>query len=201
MNGYDCNIAGYTHKVNHNPPTETAFSQQVRSAKAAEAVTARTHERRHAHREREMLAITAIGNAPLTVPELKHMRSFRVPHILTNDAELLGAARALRKAAAVQPAAFVKVGGLPPRFLDELDAAIDALQDTIIARQGELLEHRRHTLAVVGLIVQGREVLRMLTSFVNKKFLRTRPDLVGEWKTAIRISEKPGPSRKRRGKG
>ena len=62
-----------------------------------------------------------------------------MPHIRTNDADLLGAARALRKAAAVKPVAFVKLG-LTMRFLDKLDAAIDALQDTIVARDGELLE-------------------------------------------------------------
>ena len=178
---------------------ETAFAGQVRTAKAAEGLTERKHELREALRDRQMRLITAIGNADFTA-ELKHMRAFRVPRIRTNDADLLGAARALRKAAAAQPEVFVKTGLLRRTFLNEFDAAIDALQDTIIAREGELLEHRRHCLAVVGLIVQGREVLNMLTSFVLAKFLSSRPDLVGEWKTAIRISEKPGPSRKRRAK-
>ena len=179
---------------------ETAFAQQVRSAKAAEGLTERKHDLRQALRDGQMRLITAIGRADLA-PELKHMREFRVPRIRTDDAELLSAARALRHAAAAQPAAFVKIGGLRRTFLNDFDAAIDALQDTIVAREGQLLEHRRHCLAAVGLILQGREVLRMLTSFVNMKFHGTRPDLVGEWKMAIRISEKPGPSRRRRGGG
>lgn len=179
---------------------EAAFEGQVRTEKTAMALTARKHELRHELREHHLRILVSIARAELGDLDVAKMRTFTVPRIRAYDVALLTAARAIRKAAAPHAAVFV-AHGAERSFLGELDAAIDALERCIIARDRELLEHRRHVIAVDLALARGREALGILGALVQSALGRKRPDLVSEWKSAVRIPAKPGPARKRRARG
>jgi len=83
---------------------------------------------------------------------------------------------------------------LPATFLDDLRAAVAAVQTAIAARDDARLRHGAATQSVQDQIVWARSVVRILDSLVVKQ-LRDRTDLLSAWKTAKQVYAKPGVAR------
>lgn len=173
---------------------ETNGAVQHGSVTESHAATETKYERRQQLRLQHMAPISAVARAKLAGIPAPKMAKFNVPTSDASDVTLLFAGRAMHTAAKEYEQVF-KDEKLGEDVLDQLSASIDALQETIVSRDGDKLLRRRATLGNAGLMQLARQVLDMLTGIVMRAFL-AQPDIIGQWKTAIRIGGKPGGSRK-----
>ncbi len=167
---------------------ESNHSVQHGTVKESKAATVSKAELRRALRLEHMQPISAIARSRLAGIDTPKMAKFSVPNTSASDVALLAAGRAMSSAAAEYTQVFVDEK-LPADFLEQLDAAVVALQDTIVARDGDKLQRRRATLGLRGQLLLARELFNILTGFVRKSFAK-QPEVIGEWLTAIRIPAK-----------
>ncbi|MDA1080337.1 MAG: hypothetical protein O2973_01475 [Gemmatimonadetes bacterium] len=172
-----------------------AFTAQARTERMRQSLTTKKHDLREALR-REMGPLIALPQATSMAPELENMRNLRFPPIRIDDMTLIGDARALRKMAARHEAVFIRCGR-KRNFLEHLDGMIAALEECIMARDGERVEHRRQTILVVTELKRARFNRDILTATMKEQLREPRPDLLKAWMAAIRMRQKPGPKRKR----
>jgi hypothetical protein len=120
-------------------------------------------------------------------PEIQ--KSLRMPKANLTTAQLLATAAGMRTTAAKYESRFLEVG-LPQDFLAKLDAAIEAIRQTVLSRAQNA---GRHIAAKAGLVVEvkrARACLKMLDAMVLYAF-RAQPDVIAAWKANKRIGQPP----------
>lgn len=126
-----------------------------------------------------------IGGVPVG-----ELQKFRYPDAKVSDVALIAAARAMAGAAARYRQAFEAIGR-PSGFVEGLEGAAHALEQRIIERDGDRVNGRRAGLGIAMRVRKARALLTLLTRVINER-LYDRPDLVGAWRTAIRIKRVAG---------
>jgi hypothetical protein len=139
---------------------------------------------------REHLApVTEIARMYLAdVPEAKQL--LRLPRFGIGAVKLLAEANAMRGTAAQHDARFVEAG-LPPDFLQQLDAAIEALSQSIAVKARSLGRQVGGRAGIEKEIRRGRRVVTGLDAIVQRAF-RDDSNLLEEWRIAKRVSGVPG---------
>lgn len=172
-----------------------ASAAQARTEVMRQGLTVKKHQLRETLRL-EMGPMIALFQSTSLAPELEDARTLRFPRIRIDDITLLGEARALRRMATGREAVFLR-NGFTRDFLEHLDGTIAALEECIMARDGERVEHRRQTGLIVTELKRARGDRDILTAMMTKQLRKPRPDLLKTWKAATRMRQKPGPKRKR----
>ena len=171
----------------------TQAATQMHRSKQAEHGTVTKADRRTHLRVHQMTPIWMMARATLLNIAPSKLSRFDVPPATTSDVSLIAAAQGMATVANEFRQTFV-AQGLPGDFVEQLQAAAAELQGSIVERDGDRLQSRRATIGADTQAVMAREVLGILTSLVIRQFEK-QPDLIGEWKSAIRIRRKPGVAR------
>jgi hypothetical protein len=163
---------------------------QHSSGAAAKAGTQKKDELRANLRLQHMTPISRMAIARLQDLPLNNLEKFKVPPVNASDVALLTAASAMADVAA-EYARTLSDEGLGDQFLDELKAATAALHSCIIERDNKRFARGRSTISIDVRVKDARRVLSALTAIVESRFA-SRPEIIGEWRSRIRISTKPG---------
>jgi len=168
----------------------TLAVSQDSGARGSKGETARNRSLRVALREDHMAPIAAVAKYKLpTVPEFT---ALTLPPATLSAQSLVASATAMADAATPHLQTFVD-NGLSTTFLDDLRAAANAVNDSIVKR-GDLQGRRNG--ATAGLIAtekRGRAILRVLNALVLAQ-VRDDAQLRRQWTTARAVQQKPGRS-------
>jgi hypothetical protein len=163
-------------------------NQQVGSMLASQGATKRQEVLRTALLRDHMAKIASIAHAEF--PKTPEFEPLRMPRLRMSPQKLRAAASGMAQTAAPQAAVFV-AAGLPADFIDQLNAAADAM----IASLGERSQSRgKRTGATSGLkekLSAGRKIVRVLDTFV-KSALKDDPSLLANWKVVKRVQRVTG---------
>jgi hypothetical protein len=173
---------------------DEAAAAQVRTEKQGLAGTLTREQAREALRKEMSVIGAAALLHPLDIPIMK-MSKLRVPAGNASDGSLLAAARAMQSVVPEFHQMFLDEH-LPADFEATLAAAITALEDALVDRDGNHLSRHGAGVEVKTLLRRGRAVLGILDAHITK-VLAPRPDLIAVWKAAIRMRQKPGVARAR----
>lgn len=167
-----------------------ADTLQAGAVQRAQSDTASLQRLRDDLRDRHVRPIVRIAQARrLEIPNAA-MTKFNAAFAKLSDASLLTAARAVAVAAEENYTVF-RDEGLPNEYLDQLRAAVTALENALMQRDGHRASRKRGVTGIDGSLRDSREIIRILDGLVTRQ-LSHRPDLMAEWKQAIRIKQKPG---------
>jgi hypothetical protein len=161
---------------------------QVSGQRLSQAEKEKQEELVRRLREHHLRPIAAIAKATLSQsPGI--VRALRMPAGNLGVFGLLSAARSIRTSISLYEPVFVK-NGRPADFLEQLDAAIAALAESVDGRGGYV---RRHVGAKAGIrkeLSRGRRAVGMLDSIVRVAF-EGQADVLAEWAVAKRVQSLP----------
>lgn len=163
-------------------------TSQVSGQRLSQAEKEKQEELVRRLRERHLRPIAAIAKATLSQsPGIG--RALRMPAGNLGVFGLLSAARSIRTSIALYEPVFVR-NGRPADFLEQLDAAIAALGESVDGRGGYV---RRHVGAKAGIqkeLKRGRRAVEMLDSIVRVAF-EGNDVVLAEWEIAKRVQSLP----------
>ncbi len=184
------NTSGYRHVLDDTVIAlkDHAVNQSA-SQQMGQGETARQRALRSALRQNHMRPIATIAAAELRqVPEFIALR-MPAPNLTTQ--RLIAAAGAMRVAAQSYEHTFV-AGGLAADFLDQLQAAADALTQSLTDRGASTTTQAAATAGLAATASRGRATVRVLDSLVQPQ-LAGNAALLTQWKTAKRFVGKTSP--------
>ncbi len=158
--------------------------QKVQYETLAQSGTVTKYDIRR-HLRAELSPVVSIAQSRLLALPEADLAKFQLPHGHASDVSLILAARAMADAAAEFRPAFQQYGR-PADFIESLQGLADELEGKIVTRDGNRINRRRAQLGVAVKLADARVRLRIISAAVTAK-LRQQPDLVGAWRTAIRI--------------
>lgn len=163
-------------------------TSQVSGQRLSQAEKEKQEELVRRLREHHLRPIAAIAKASLSQsPGIG--RALRMPAGNLGVFGLLSAARSIRTSIALYEPVFVR-NGRPADFLEQLDAAIAALGESVDGRGGYV---RRHVGARAGIqkeLKRGRRAVEMLDSIVRVAF-EGNDVVLAEWEIAKRVQSLP----------
>jgi hypothetical protein len=162
---------------------------QVAGRRMSRAEVQRQKKLRSTLRELHLRPISKIARASLADVEAVG-KALVMPASQLSTTALIGEALGIRDAVAPYGAQFVKYGR-PEKFLEQLDAVIEALRQ---AQLGRARNVGRGVGAKEGLqeeIERGRDAVGMLDGIVTTAFA-ANPDVLARWRVASRIQALPG---------
>jgi len=155
---------------------------------AATSRTDRKDELREELRLHHMQPISEIARAKLAgTPDITKLR---LPARRTDDAALVAAGDAMAQIAVQYRQVFLDEQ-LPQDFVEQLQAATDAVRNAVIQRDGARNQVRVATAAMEHRLTVGLSLVRILNGLVVKQ-LRAKPELHEGWKQAKHPKAKPG---------
>jgi hypothetical protein len=167
--------------------TSHAFDQDV-GVRGALAETAKQRQLRIKLRQEQMDPVALIARRNLrAVPEFT---ALQMPKSTLRGQGFLASARGMANAASVHKDTLIG-HGLPATFLDDFNAAIAKLEDSLNTRTKKVSQRVK---ATEGLSVEqknGRTVLRVLDALV-KQAVGNNSALLRQWQSARLIRRKPG---------
>jgi hypothetical protein len=167
---------------------EHSIDQAV-GRRLSRAEVARQRALRRALREEHLTPIAQIARVSLAgAPGIE--RALRLPAFNIGPVKLLAEASAMRTAAAQHEARFVEAG-LAPDFLQELDAAAEAISKSMSGKARSLEQQVGGRAGIEKDIKRGRQVLAGLDAIVKRAF-RDKPDVLEKWRSAKRVRGVPG---------
>jgi hypothetical protein len=128
-------------------------------------------------------AIAAIAKKKLT--STPDMQAFQLPHKNTSDINLIGQGTAMATAAAQYVQVFLDQQ-LPADFIDQLKAAVQAVQDAVDAQAKAALAVNDATKGVKAQLSITSTDVKVLNGLVVKQ-LKSQPGLLASWKNAKRV--------------
>ena len=184
------NTAGYRRALDD---TVTALKDhavnQSASQRQGQGETAKQRALRSALRENHMRPIATIAAAELRqVPEFV---AFGMPSPNLTSQRLIAAAGAMGKAALGYEGIFI-TGGLAPDFLQQLQAAADAVSQSLTDRGTSTTTQAAATAGLDATTERGRGIVRVLDSLILPQ-LAGNAALLTQWKTAKRFVGKTKP--------
>ena len=150
--------------------------------------TTRQRKLRDALRIGQMKPIADI--ASVTLSEEPRLSDFVAPNARASSTHLIACAGAMADAAKAYQSVFT-ARGLPEDFIAQLQAASDALEESLSNRAQSLSRSRGATAAMSPLVKQGRGALRVLDSLMTRT-LQPGDRVLGEWRAVKVIRTKPG---------
>jgi hypothetical protein len=163
-------------------------NDQVGSALASQGATKKQQALRTALLRDHMAKISSIAHAEF--PRTPEFEPLRMPRGRPSPQKLRAAASGMAQTAHAHAEVFV-AAGLPADFIDQLNAAADAM----IASLGERSQSRgRRTGATSGLkekLSAGRKIVKVLDAFVTSA-LKDDLSLLANWKVVKRVQRVTG---------
>jgi hypothetical protein len=160
-------------------------TDQTGNTLAAEGATQKQQTLRQTLLRDHMAPIARMARARL--PQTPEMAPLRMPRNNSSVQRLATAARGMAQAAVPHGKVFI-AAGLPADFITQLNAAADALVQSVNARA----QHRsRRTTATTGLratLTSGRQSIHVLDALV-KSALKGDPALLAGWRTVKRVQK------------
>ncbi len=184
------NDSGYRHVLDDVVTTlkEHAVNQNA-SQQAGQGETARQRALRSALRQNHMRPIATIALAEL--PQVPEFVSLRMPANNATPQRLIAAAGAMAAAARKYESTFT-AGGLAPDFVAQLQAAADAVDESVTNRGTTTTTQHAATAGLSASAKRGRAAVRVLDSLVRPQ-LAGNAALLAQWNTAKRFSGKTPP--------
>jgi hypothetical protein len=140
-------------------------------------------------REKHLAPIAQIARALLAeAPGIE--KALRMPDYYMSPLRLVAEAMAIRDAAWLYEPQFIRAGQ-PQNFLEQLDAAIEALREAIRAKEERLGEQVGSSAGIAADIKRGRRVIDVLDTIVKDAF-RGDDAVLAEWRSAKRVRARPG---------
>lgn len=164
-------------------------TDQVAGRRLSRAETQRQKKLRAVLREQYLRPLSKVAKASLPdAPGIDKALVMPAPQI--SSTKLIAEAQGMRDAVASHQAVFVR-NGRPENFLEQLDAAIEALRQSQLGRARNV---GRGVGAKAGLkdeVKRGRDAVEMLDAIVTTSFV-SNPDVLAKWHLARRIQALPG---------
>jgi hypothetical protein len=143
---------------------------------------------REALRLEQMRPIAAIARLRLADSPL--IIRLQVPRKNVDDATLIAAGDGMAKAAAQYRDVFI-AQHLPADFVEQLEAAVNALRKSVEDREGTRVQRRYTTRAILACLSEASHMVRILDGLVMRQ-IRKDPALLAGWTTAVRHRGRPG---------
>jgi hypothetical protein len=173
-------------------PTLEAHAKDQHSADVeAKSKTEIKDELRTDLRVHHMQQIAAIARSRLAgVAQAPVMLKLQYPRENTGDVSLVAAGQSMAEAAQQYEQVFLDEQ-LPADFIQQLQAATEAVRVATTDRRGSQLRLRAATKGVTVQLQQASHLVRVLNSLVVRQ-LKRNPELLAAWNMAIRNRKKPG---------
>lgn len=159
-------------------------SGQVEGRRLRHAEVSRQAALRKALREQHLRPIAQIARAELAdAPGIE--KALRMPAHNLNPLRLIAEAHAMRSAATPYEAQFIEAGR-PADFLAQLDAATEAVRQSILGKARNLGQQVGAGAGLAKEIKRGRRAVDVLDTIVRAAF-RQDSNVLAEWRSAKRI--------------
>jgi hypothetical protein len=166
--------------------TGHAFDQDANN-RSAKAETEKQQQIRLTLRTQQMQPIAEIARRNLrTAPEFK---ALQMPPRQLKGGAFLASAQAMAAAASTNKAALL-ARGLPSDFLDQFQAALTKLEDSIGAREDNHTHRKGATKGLLFAEQEGRSVLKVLDASVRRA-LAGHDTLLATWHEVRTIAQRP----------
>jgi hypothetical protein len=163
-------------------------SGQAEGRRLRRAAVSRQPALRKALRDQHLAPIAQIARALLAdAPGIE--KALRMPAYNLNPLRFIAEANAMRSAAAPYEAQFIEAGR-PADFLAQLDAATEALRQSILGKARNLGQQVGARAGLASEIKRGRRLVDVLDTIVKAAFLDDA-DVLAEWRSAKRIRGVP----------
>ena len=178
-------LHGVVSRIEHNAAVQDA--QKKRSSQVStNASGALTELRKHQMRPIVEVAHSLRSEVPGISGALKMPKS-------RADAEaMVAAANAMAQNAAVYKDVLIE-HGLPHDFIDQLNAAAEAVKQSVDARGAARVLRKGATKSIKADIVLGRNTVGIMNAAIAR-LLRNSPGLLAEWENAKRVTVKGVPT-------
>lgn len=169
-----------------------AIEQQVGQV-IARGETLRQAQLRQQLRRRHLRPIAAVAN--IVLPQVRGLRIWAVPSMKISSVDLIAAANATATAAKAREAAFI-AGGLRPGFVDRLQAATAALENSLNVREINAGRSQHATRALGILRRRGLLMIHLVDALIAEK-CEFDDDLLDEWRRVKAVGRKRRPAESR----
>jgi hypothetical protein len=143
-------------------------------------------------REEHLAIIAHIARANLaSAPGIE--KALHMPDYYLGPLKLVAEARAIRSAAELYEDQFVQRWGLPEDFLEQLDSAVNAVEQSLFAKSRELGRQVGATAGIEMELRRGRSLIEIIDTIVRDAF-RGNAELMAKWRSAKRVRALPGGS-------
>jgi hypothetical protein len=176
------------------PVLEAHATDQHIAEIEAQSRTVIKSELREDLRLHHMQQVAAIGRARLAgVADSDLLLKLQYPPQSIDDGALITAGRGMAQAAQQYKQVFLNEQ-LPTDFIEQLQAATEAVRVATTERKGSLTRLRGATRGVTVQLQRASHILHVLNSLVVRD-LKGKPELLAAWKMAKRNRKKPGSTR------
>lgn len=181
------NTAGYRRVLDDVANTLSAHAvSQAASKNIGSGETAKQRVLRNALKLNTMRPIAAVAAAQLK--EVPEFASLKMPAAGTTSARLVAAAGAMSTAATTYQQTFTDAG-LPADFLDRLNTAAEALNNSLVNRGNTKGSQAGATAGLKAEAARGREAVRVLDALIEPQ-LAGNAVLLVQWNSAKRFGGK-----------
>jgi hypothetical protein len=183
----DINASGYRKILDDVVGKLSAHAaDQTTTKRAAAAEAAKERVLRNALKLNHMRPVATVANAQLRqVPDFV---ALKMPPRNATSRTLISWAAAMKTAAGEYSDAFIGAG-LPADFLDQLQAAADALGNSLTNRTSNGAAQRGATIGLDAEATRGRQAVKVLDSLVEP-LIQGNLALLGQWTAARRFGGK-----------
>jgi len=165
-------LAGYQRQAPTEVRSRAVFREDVREGLRLEHM-----------RPIAAIARAKLGDSPLII-------KMQVPKKNVDDATLIAAGDGMAKAVVRYREVFL-AQHLPADFIEQLEAAVDAVRNSVVDREATRVRRRHTTSAIQSLLTEGSSLVQILDGLVMK-WIRKDPALLAAWTTATRHRGRPG---------
>lgn len=164
-------------------------TDQVAGRRLSRAETQRQKGLRRKLREEHLSPIAQIARA--TLPDVQGIaKALRLPNENMSTLKYCAEAKGMRAAVTPYAATFVE-GGRPENFLEQLDAAIEEVRQSVLGKARTLGQHVGAKAGMRKEIQRGRQAVELIDTIVRAGF-RGKPDILAKWRSAKRLRLLPG---------
>ncbi len=180
----DINASGYRKILDDVIDKLSAHAaDQTTTKRAAAAEAAKERVLRNALKLNHMRPIATVAGAQLR--QVPDFAALKMPPKNATSRTLITYAAAMKTAASEYAGAFVGAG-LPADFIDELQAAADALSNSLTSRTSNGAAQRGATVGLDAEATRGRQAVKVLDSLVEP-LIQGNLALLGQWTAAKRF--------------
>lgn len=159
-------------------------TDQVAGRRLSRAETQRQKGLRRKLREEHLSPIAQIARA--TLPDVEGVaNALRVPNENLSTLKYCAEAKGMRAAVTPYVAAFVEAGR-PESFLEQLDAAIEEVRQSVLGKARTVGQHVGAKAGMRQEIKRGRQAVELIDTIVRAGF-RGKPDILARWRSAKRL--------------
>lgn len=166
----------------------TLAADQQSGSQASQGETSRQHALQTALRKYHMQGIAAA--AKLNLPNVPDLSSLTMPPSGITAQRLIAASKAMSEAAKNHEQVLI-AAGLPANFIAQLDAATQAVTDSLTGRNVQKGRRKGATQGLTAHETRARGVIKLVDAQV-RPLIGGDSALLAEWDAAKRVNAKPG---------